>query len=455
MTHDTNTKALTSTIRQGGARLFIATFALSVLVAAITVDMVNPVLPILIDQFETTKAEVSWVVSGVALMLAFGVPLYGRMSDVVELKKLFLIAVCILALGSLICALARDLIVLVVGRMVQGAGMSAIPVLSIVAVSKVFPPGKRGGVLGIMAGCIGVGTAGGPIFGGMIGSMFALPKLEPLPEGAGGRRFDLLGGVLLGLSAGMLLLGVTLGESSGFGSLASLSTFACSLLALAGFIRRITIVDNPFVPPALFANRYYVCSILVSVFSMFAYFAVLVFVPLLVAESNGLTPGEAGLVLLPGGAAVALLSPWIGRISDRVGTKRLILAGVSLMGVSTLFLSTYAAGSPPAIVSVGVLGAGIAFALTNSPANSAAVSSLSKEEVGVGIGIYQGALYLGAGTGAGIIGAVLSSRRTAGDPLNPLYTLSAIPYSDAFLVTSAALIVALIAGLGLRNDSIK
>lgn len=455
MTHDTNTKALTSTIRQGGARLFIATFALSVLVAAITVDMVNPVLPILIDQFETTKAEVSWVVSGVALMLAFGVPLYGRMSDVVELKKLFLIAVCILALGSLICALARDLIVLVVGRMVQGAGMSAIPVLSIVAVSKVFPPGKRGGVLGIMAGCIGVGTAGGPIFGGMIGSMFALPKLEPLPEGAGGRRFDLLGGVLLGLSAGMLLLGVTLGESSGFGSLASLSTFACSLLALAGFIRRITIVDNPFVPPALFANRYYVCSILVSVFSMFAYFAVLVFVPLLVAESNGLTPGEAGLVLLPGGAAVALLSPWIGRISDRVGTKRLILAGVSLMGVSTLFLSTYAAGSPPAIVSVGVLGAGIAFALTNSPANSAAVSSLSKEEVGVGIGIYQGALYLGAGTGAGIIGAVFSSRRTAGDPLNPLYTLSAIPYSDAFLVTSAALIVALIAGLGLRNDSIK
>ncbi|MEK6991142.1 MFS transporter [Paenibacillus sp. FSL K6-1566] len=455
MTHDTNTKALTSTIRQGGARLFIATFALSVLVAAITVDMVNPVLPILIDQFETTKAEVSWVVSGVALMLAFGVPLYGRMSDVVELKKLFLIAVCILALGSLICALARDLIVLVAGRMVQGAGMSAIPVLSIVAVSKVFPPGKRGGVLGIMAGCIGVGTAGGPIFGGMIGSMFALPKLKPLPEGAGGRRFDLLGGVLLGLSAGMLLLGVTLRESSGFGSLASLSTFACSLLALAGFIRRITIVDNPFVPPALFANRYYVCSILVSVFSMFAYFAVLVFVPLLVAESNGLTPGEAGLVLLPGGAAVALLSPWIGRISDRVGTKRLILAGVSLMGVSTLFLSTYAAGSPPAIVSVGVLGAGIAFALTNSPANSAAVSSLSKEEVGVGIGIYQGALYLGAGTGAGIIGAVLSSRRTAGDPLNPLYTLSAIPYSDAFLVTSAALIVALIAGLGLRNDSIK
>ncbi len=177
MTHDTNTKALTSTIRHGGAWLFIATFALSVLVAAITVDMVNPVLPILIDQFETTKAEVSWVVSGVALMLAFGVPLYGRMSDVVELKKLFLIAVCILALGSLICALARDLIVLVAGRMVQGAGMSAIPVLSIVAVSKVFPPGKRGGVLGIMAGCIGVGTAGGPIFGGMIGQTLGWQSL--------------------------------------------------------------------------------------------------------------------------------------------------------------------------------------------------------------------------------------------------------------------------------------
>ncbi|MDN8977841.1 MFS transporter, partial [Staphylococcus aureus] len=67
------------------------------------------------------------------------------------------------------CANAPNLPLLVLGRMVQGAGMSAIPVLSVISNSKVFPQGKRGGALGIIAGSIGVGTAAGPIFGGVVG----------------------------------------------------------------------------------------------------------------------------------------------------------------------------------------------------------------------------------------------------------------------------------------------
>ncbi|MGH2311368.1 MFS transporter, partial [Enterococcus faecalis] len=78
-----------------------------------------------------------------------------------------------------------------------------------------------------------------------------------------------------------------------------------------------------------------------------------------------------------------------------------------------LFLSTYASGVSPLLVSVGVLGVGIAFAFTNSPANNAAVSALDADKVGVAMGIFQGALYLGAGTGAGMIEPLLSGRRDA------------------------------------------
>ncbi|WP_375140462.1 MFS transporter [Cohnella herbarum] len=454
----------------------IMIFALSVLMAAITVDMVNPVLPLISGHFVASKAQVSWVVSGVALLLAIGVPVYGRLSDFFELKKLFSFAVLILSLGSLICALAPSLPVLVLGRMVQGAGMSAIPVLSIVAISKVLPPGKRGGALGIIAGCIGVGTAGGPILGGAIGQLlgwqslfwftflmsivivigarYALPTIKPAVEAAGRhRKIDLTGGTLLGLTVGLLLFGVTQGETVGFASFSSLGSLLGSLLALIGFIRRIVTVDNPFVPPVLFKNRFYVSSVIVAVFSMFAYFSVLVFVPLLVVEVNGLSPGQAGMILLPGGTAVAILSPFVGRISDRLGTKRLIIAGVTVMGISTLFLSTFASGASPFLVSVGVLGVGIAFALTNSLANNAAISSLKKDQVGVGMGIFQGSLYLGAGAGAGMIGALLSARRDAENSLNPLYMLDAISYSDAFLAATAAVMIALASAFGLRNDS--
>ncbi|WP_248931165.1 MFS transporter [Paenibacillus hamazuiensis] len=461
--------------KQSSTKLLMMVLVLSSLLAAITVDMVNPVLPLIGEALNASKAEVSWVVSGVALVLAIGVPLYGRMSDFFELRKLFTAAASIMTLGSFLCALAPNLPLLVLGRMIQGAGMAAIPVLSVVTISKVFAEGKRGAALGIVAGCIGIGTAFGPIFGGVVGqtwgwsslfwitfilsllvaagSAFSLPAIKPPMAETGEQKFDLIGGVLLGSTAGFLLFGVSQGETAGFASFSSLGSLIVAGLALIGFIRRIRTTDKPFVPPTLFANMGYVNSVVVAFFSVFAYFAVLVFVPLLVVEVNGLTPAEAGLTLLPGGAAVAILSPMVGRLSDRLGTKPLIIAGLIVMGMSTLFLSTWAAGASPVLVSAGVLGVGAAFAFIHSPANNAAVRTLARDQVGAGMGIFQGSIYLGAGTGAGIIGAFLHARRDAADSFNPLYALDAPAYSDAFLATTAAVIIALIAVAGLRDES--
>lgn len=473
MKKDSKSKEMIQSEKRGSTRLLMMVLSLSVLVGAITSDSVNPVLPLISKDLEASKSQVSWIVSGIALVLAIGVPIYGRISDFFELRKLYIFAIMILASGSLLCAIAPNLPLLVLGRMVQGAGMSSIPVLSVIAISKVFPQGKRGGALGIIAGSIGVGTAAGPIFGGVvgqylgwnalfwftfllaimivIGAYYALPTIKPAESVGSNKNFDFIGGLFLGLTVGLLLFGITQGETSGFSSFSSLTSLIGSVVALVGFIWRIVTAENPFVPPVLFNNKDYVNTVIIAFFSMFAYFAVLVFVPLLVIEVNGLSSGQAGMILLPGGVAVAILSPFVGRLSDRFGDKRLIITGMTLMGLSTLFLSTYASGASPLLVSVGVLGVGIAFAFTNSPANNAAVSALDADKVGVGMGIFQGALYLGAGTGAGMIGALLSARRDATEPINPLYKLDAISYSDAFLAATGAILIALIAGLGLKK----
>lgn len=473
MKKDSKSKEMIQSEKRGSTRLLMMVLSLSVLVGSITADSVNPVLPLISKALEASKSQVSWIVSGIALVLAIGVPIYGRISDFFELRKLYIFAIMILASGSLLCAIAPNLPLLVLGRMVQGAGMSAIPVLSVIAISKVFPQGKRGGALGIIAGTIGVGTAAGPIFGGVvgqylgwnalfwftfllaimivIGAYYALPTIKPAESVGSNKNFDFIGGLFLGLTVGLLLFGITQGETSGFSSFSSLTSLIGSVVALVGFIWRIVTAENPFVPPVLFNNKDYVNTVIIAFFSMFAYYAVLVFVPLLVIEVNGLSSGQAGMILLPGSVAVAILSPFVGRLSDRFGDKRLIITGMTLMGLSTLFLSTYASGASPLLVSVGVLGVGIAFAFTNSPANNAAVSALDADKVGVGMGIFQGALYLGAGTGAGMIGALLSARRDATKPINPLYRLDAISYSDAFLAATGAILIALIAGLGLKK----
>ncbi|WP_052488134.1 MFS transporter [Gordoniibacillus kamchatkensis] len=96
--------------KPASTNLLLAVLALSVLVAAVTVDMVTPVLALIAEQLAVSEAQVSWVVSGIALVLAVGVPLYGRMSDFIELRTLYCSAVAILCAGSLLCAVAAGVL---------------------------------------------------------------------------------------------------------------------------------------------------------------------------------------------------------------------------------------------------------------------------------------------------------------------------------------------------------
>ena len=462
------------TIRHGesaSTRLFLTVVALSVFVTVLTVTMLNVTIPLIREEFGASAAVVGWVITGSALAYAVGVPLYGRVSDFFGVRRVFALGLLGFAAGGLVCALAPNLPVLVAGRIVQGIGGAAVPALATVSVAKVLPPGERGGALGLVASSVGVGSAVGPVAGGLVGQLagwrqlfvgtlvlmlLLIPlALRVLPREASEdrRRFDLLGGVLLGLGAGLFLFGVTQGQAAGFASPSSWGSFLGAALALAGFVRRINGTPEPFVSAALFGNRHYVAALVVGFLASLVNLSVLFFVPLLLVEVNGLSAGAAGIALTPGALALAVLSPLTGRLSDRVGARPPIVAGLAVMAAYALFVSTFA-GASPTLVAAGVAGMGSGFALVQSPANNAAANALPKEEVGGGMGIFSGAFFLGSGTGPALVGALLAGRQEAGTgALNPLYALGAAPFSDAFLAVAAAALVALVAALGLRGGA--
>jgi DHA2 family metal-tetracycline-proton antiporter-like MFS transporter/DHA2 family florfenicol/chloramphenicol resistance protein-like MFS transporter len=446
----------------------------AVFVSVLNSSMVNVVVPVIGRDYGVSEAQVGWVITGFLLTFAIGIPLYGRAADVFSIRRAFMVGLVAFAAGSLICASAPSLGMLVFGRIVQGAGGAAIPALSSVSVAKILPPGERGTALGLIVSSVGIGAAVGPILGGTVGSLvgwhylfigtliltvalipaalYVLP--DDSPEEA--RGFDLPGGILLGLAAGLFLFGITRGQVSGFGSAGSWGSFAGSALAALGFGWRIRRSAEPFVSPTLFENRAYVAAVVVGYFCMLANVSALVFVPLLVSEVNGLSPGQAGLVLTPGAVALAIISPLAGRWSDRIGVRPLIFVGLVTMLLSLLSISTFGAGATPVIASLGMLGVGTGFALANSPNINAAASSLRPEEVGAGLGIFNGAFFLGGATGPALIGAFLAARKEAeAGALNPLYALDAAAYSDAFLVLSLALLISLVATLGLRRTTAK
>ncbi|MDP8952581.1 MAG: MFS transporter [Actinomycetota bacterium] len=457
---------------QGGfsTRLLLLVLISAVFVAVLNTSMVNVVVPVIGEEFGASEGQVGWVITGYLLVYAVGIPLYGRVSDLFSLRTTFTLGLLTFAIGSLACALAPNLLFLVFGRVVQAAGGASIPALASASVTRLLPSGDRGAALGLIVSSVGIGAAVGPVVGGfgdsfagwqalfygtllltlflILGAWFVLPHTTPTAE----HWFDLPGGILLGLAAGLFLFGITQGQVAGFASPTSWGSFVGSALAAAGFTWRITHAAHPFASPDLFKNRAFMAAVLIGFFTMLANVSSLVSVPLLISQVNELPSGTTGLVLAPGAVAVAFFSPISGRLSDRVGARIPISIGLGFMLLSVLFLSTLAAGSPPLVVAAGMLGVGTGFAFVNSPTTNAAAAALSPQEIGVGLGIQQGIFFLGGGTGPAVVGAFLAARREgATQALNPFYALDAAPFSDAFLLLSLALLLAFVAFLGLSK----
>lgn len=449
------------------ARLFLLIAVSAVFVVVVNGATVNVALPTIQRAFGATESQASWVITGYLLVFAIGIPLYGRLADVYSLRKAFSFGLVAFAVGSLACAVAPSLLVLVFGRVMQAAGAGAIPALSTTSVAKLLPPGQRGSALGLIVSSVGVGAAVGPIIGGaaiqfagwhvlfygvlalglilLAGALLVLPDTPPE---AAGKSFDLPGGVLLALCAGLALFGVTQGEAAGFSSSFSWGFFVASVLCGVLFARRISSVPEPFVSPRLLENRAYLTCAAVGYFGMFANLTSVILVPLMLSHSSGLSPGAAGLVLAPGAVAVAILSPLAGRLSDRIGTRTPILFGLSIMLASILAISTFAAGASPFAVAAGMLGVGTGFSLFNSPNTNAAASTLKEEEIGVGLGIYQMLFFLGGGSGPALVGAFLTARRESeAAAINPIYALDAPHFSDTFLLLGLCLLIAFLAAI--------
>ena len=464
-------------------RLLLIVVVTAILISVLNQTFVNVVVPDIQSDYGVTQGQVGWVITGYMLVFAVGIPLYGRIADLYSLRRTFTVGLAVLAAGSLFCALAPTLSLLVAGRILQAVGASAIPALGFAAVAKALPPGERGTALGLLSASVGAGAAIGPVFGGLLAgflgwhalflltvalSLALIPgALRALPgapkDGAEKtdftgaiRRFDVPGGLALALAAGFALFGVTEGQVLGFGSPLSWGSFVLSILLAVFFVWRTRTAPEPFVSPALFRNRAFLATAAVGFFMMFANLGSLVIAPLLLSEENGLSAAGIGLVLAPGAIVVAALSPMAGRLSDRFGPRALVRIGLIFIMVSTFFISAYAAGASPLWATIGLLGQGIGFAAVNSPNANAATATLSRQESGVGLGIYQMIFFLGGGFGPAVAATFLAFRHEAGaGALNPLYTLDATSFSDAFLLVSAASIVALAASFGLRSTTGK
>ncbi len=410
--------------------------------------MFNVSLPDIARQFHLLPSQVSWVVSGYIVIFAIGSVTYGRLADSYPVRNLIALGLALFNAGSLVGFLSQWYPMLVAGRIIQAAGSGAIPALAMLIATRYFPAEIKGRVLGVIASTVAFGGGVGPVLGGYITGTFhwrflfmlsavtllTLPSLRRnLPrETASGGRFDIAGALLMAAAIGPLLLFITLGL---WWILPVAAGFALWFIL---HIRRRT---APFVSPDLFRNVRYRNMIATGFLVVGTIFGMMFMTPLMLRALNDLGTEHIGLVMFPGAMSAAVLGTIGGRLVDRKGSIPLVYTGLALLGAGFVLLSGVA-GLAPWIVSLTLIVCYVGFSFMQSSLAHTVSGTLPREQMGVGMGMYNLFFFMSGAFSAALIGRLLDLTGSH-PPVNPLAAGEAAgPYSNLFLLLACSIAVA-------------
>ena len=359
---------------------------------------INIALPSISDEFSMSAYGMSWVAMAFLLTSAvFLVPL-GKLADIRGRKLIFFYGNIIIAITSLSCALAPSGSILIVLRAIQGVGSAMVFGTGIAIITSVYPPGERGKAIGIVVTSVYIGLSVAPFLGGLLTQYLGWRSIfyATLPfeliviwvtlkyvktewADARGEKFDLPGSVIYLFSMSAFMFG--------FSRIPEMLAIILTLVGLAGLICFIILelkIRYPVFNFALFtSNRLFALSNLAALINYATTFAITFLLSLYLQYVKGLSPRDAGLLLITQPAMMAIIASVSGRMSDRYDPRILASAGMGVI-VAGLILLTFLSGQTPAsflVLSLIIVGFG--FGLFSSPNTNAIMGSVDKKYLGV------------------------------------------------------------------------
>jgi DHA2 family multidrug resistance protein len=323
----------------------------------IDVTVVNVALATLGAAFGVGVATVQWAITGYALASGIATPMAAFLENRFTMKRVWVLALSVFTVSSVVCGLAPAFWVLIVGRVLQGFSGGMMLPMAVSTLFQAFPAEERGQALGFFAIPIVAGPALGPTLGGYIITNWdwRLVFFINLPVGIAavllavvflrpgqpklGQRFDTVGAILSTLAFGATLYGLSRVGEDGWGSFTVQSLVGFGLFCLIAFVGYEVFQDEPLLDVRLFAIPQFLVSNVVGWVSTIALFGAEFMLPLYLQNLRGLSAVDTGLLLLPQGLSVAVAGPIAGRLVDRIGARFIVMFGFVLLAVNTWQLS--------------------------------------------------------------------------------------------------------------------
>jgi len=427
----------------------LAVLFIGVLMGALDIAIVGPALPAIRSYFNVSDRALSWIFSLYVLFNLIGTPLMAKLSDQFGRRSIYIIDVSIFAIGSLVVALSTNFSLVLVGRAIQGFGAGGIFPVASAVIGDTFPTEKRGSALGLIGAVFGLAFLIGPILGGVILSfaswkwlflinipiallvIFLSIRILPTTRNQTSKRFDWLGMIIIAVILASLSLAINqLDIQNFFTSLLSLQVlplflvFIVLLLILPSIEKR---AENPIIPLSMFNRSQLRLSYVLSAGAGFSE-AGMVFLPLLAVVSlskYGIRQENASWMLMPVVLALAIGSPLVGRLLDKLGSRIVILVGTITTTIGMTLLGLFSSNLILFIVSGVLIGLGLS-TLLGAPLRYITLNEAKVSERSVAQGVISIFTSSGQMLGGALIGAIAASRtQTMG---------AAAGYSLAFLI---------------------
>jgi EmrB/QacA subfamily drug resistance transporter len=385
-------------------------------------------MPTIVDQIGGLSAY-SWAFAVYLLASTTSVPLFGKLSDLYGLRRVYAVAMAVFLVGSVLCGLATTMPQLIAFRALQGLGAGGVLPLAFIIIGAMFTLERRARIQGLFSSVWGVSSIVGPLLGGFIVDRLSWPWVfyinvapglmalaliwgflddESVALARARVRIDYAGAVLLTSGVVALLLGLYELRAGAGGLLIAVA--AVIFAALVWVERR---AADPVLPIALFRHRLFATACSNAIWSGWATFGIIAFVPLYVQAVLGRSATEAGATLTPMSLGWVTASIFASRALLRVGHRRLALVGMSLLTLGTVLLGW--PGAPPdrarAMLSTTLIGTGMGM---TAPAFTIAVqSSVARNVLGTATSTLQFSRTIGGALGVGVMGAVLGGQLVA------------------------------------------
>ncbi|MEA2160117.1 MAG: hypothetical protein QOD66_2497 [Solirubrobacteraceae bacterium] len=398
---------------------------MSLLIVGLDNTIVNVALPAIRSSLHASFSGLQWTIDAYTLVLASLLMLAGSTADRIGRRRVFQIGLVVFSLGSLLCALAPSLQMLVAARVIQAIGGSMLNPVAMSIIRNVFEdPRERAQAIGVWGGVVGISMALGPVVGGALvdsvgwRSVFLvnLPvgivalvlarRFVPESRAPHPRRLDVVGQALVIAGLGSLTYAIIEGHQRGWLSGEIIALFTLALVALVALIRYELRREQPLLEIRFFASAPFTGASVIAICAFAGLGGFLFLNTLYLQDVRGLSPFHAGLYMLPMAGMTLVFGPLSGLLVGRRGARPSLFVAGTALTASALMLTRLTPTTSYGYLLTAYVVFGLGFGLVNPPITNTAVSGMPPSQAGVAAAVASTSRQVGQTLGVAIVGAV-------------------------------------------------